>query len=97
MERQSLADSKDGKNPEDYKEERKKLEAKQKLELKQNDMKIAMQIDQKVSDQQVLLEKAGVPGFYVTNVKDDVRVQMYLLEFIIKLNTTKLPKVEGLD
>jgi len=60
-------------------------------------MKIAMQLDQKVSDQQVMLEKAGVPGFYVTNTPSEIRLQMYLLEFILKLSVLPLPVVEGMD
>ncbi|GLV38743.1 gonadal [Carabus blaptoides fortunei] len=43
--------------------------AKQKMkhteEIKQVDMKLILQLDQKVSDQQITLEKAGVPGFYI--------------------------------
>ena len=42
-------------------------DARFKEELKQHDMKLVTQLDQKVSDQQVTLERAGVPGFYVTN------------------------------
>jgi hypothetical protein len=39
-----------------------------------------------VSDQQVTLEKAGVPGFFVTNNPLDVKLQMYLLDFILRLS-----------
>ena len=34
---------------------------------------------------QVTLERAGVPGFYVTNNPTEVQVQMYLLEFIVRI------------
>jgi len=54
-------------------------------ELKRNDMKLVTEIDQKVSDQQVTLCKAAVPGFYVSNNAHEVRLQMYLLEFIQRL------------
>ncbi|XP_063230170.1 gonadal protein gdl isoform X2 [Bacillus rossius redtenbacheri] len=60
-------------------------------ELKSTDMKLVMQLDQKVSDQQVVLEKAGVPGFFVTNNPLDVKVQMFLLDFILRLSNMKLP------
>ena len=60
-------------------------DAKFKEELKQHDMKLVMQLDQKVSDQQVTLERAGVPGFFVTNNPTEIQVQMYLLEFIVKI------------
>ena len=48
-------------------------------------MKVILELDQKVMDQQVLLEKSGVPGFYVTNNPQEVRLQMYLLDFIQRL------------
>ncbi|XP_005104030.1 protein DGCR6 [Aplysia californica] len=54
-------------------------------EMKRRDVKIILELDQKLMDQQSMLEKAGVPGFYVTNNRHDVRLQMYLLEFIVRL------------
>lgn len=44
-----------------------------------------------VSDQQVTLEKAGVPGFFVTNKPIEIKVQMYLLDFILRLSNMNLP------
>jgi len=55
-------------------------------DLKKRDMKVIHQLDQKVMDQQVMLEKAGVPGFFVTNSAQDIRKQMYLLNFILRLS-----------
>jgi hypothetical protein len=66
--------------------ERKEMVARQAEEIKQFDIGLVLQIDQKVMDQQGTLEKAGVPGFYVTNNPTEVQVQMYLLEFIMRLN-----------
>ncbi|XP_023322265.1 gonadal protein gdl [Eurytemora carolleeae] len=40
-----------------------------------------------VSDQQGTLEKAGVPGFFVSSKPVEIRVQMHLLEFILKLRS----------
>lgn len=54
-------------------------------EMKRRDAKIILELDQKLMDQQSMLEKAGVPGFYVTNNRQDVRLQMYLLDFIMRL------------
>ena len=54
-------------------------------------MKIVMELDQKVMEQQSTLEKAGVPGFFVTNKPNDLKVQMYLLEFITRLSEMKMP------
>uniref|UniRef100_A0A0B6ZVM0 Protein DGCR6 n=2 Tax=Arion vulgaris TaxID=1028688 RepID=A0A0B6ZVM0_9EUPU len=56
-------------------------------EMKRRDMKIILELDQKLMDQQSMLEKAGVPGFFVTNNRHDVRLQMYLLDFITRLAT----------
>ena len=54
-------------------------------ELKIKDMKIIRDLDQKVMEQQVTLEKAGVPSFYATNDPEELRIQMYLLDFVTKL------------
>lgn len=42
-----------------------------------------------VRDQQSTLEKAGVPGFYVTDNSKEIKIQMYLLDFIIRLSLMK--------
>ncbi|ODM89040.1 Gonadal protein gdl [Orchesella cincta] len=89
LERHSLKEKK-GTSPE-YTSELKRIQTKQRMEQKQNDMKIIMQIDQKVSDQQVMMEKAGVPGFHVTNDPSEIRLQMYLFEFIFRLSEMPLP------
>lgn len=60
-------------------------------ELRKKDQKIIMELDQKVMDQQSTLEKAGVPGFYVTNKPQDIRVQMFLLDFIVRLSQMEIP------
>ncbi|KAL4233068.1 Protein dgcr6 [Mactra antiquata] len=60
-------------------------------EIRKKDQKILMQLDQKVMDQQSTLEKAGVPGFSVTNKPQDIKVQMYLLEFIVRLSQLEMP------
>ncbi|XP_052243089.1 protein DGCR6-like [Dreissena polymorpha] len=60
-------------------------------EIRKKDQKIIMELDQKVMDQQSTLEKAGVPGFYVTNKPLDIRMQMYLLDFIVRLSKLEIP------
>lgn len=67
------------------------LQDKHKSELKQTDMKLVLQLDQKVADQQSILEKAGVPGFYVTNSPMEIQVQMRLCDFIIRLSKMEIP------
>ena len=54
-------------------------------------MKIILELDQKVMDQQVMLEKAGIPGFLVTNNPLEIRLQMYLLDFINRLSHMIVP------
>ena len=48
-------------------------------------MNLVLELDQKVTEQQVTLENAGVPGFRVTNNPTEVRVQMHLVDFIRRL------------
>lgn len=67
------------------------LDIKHKEELKQTDMQLVMQLDQKVADQQSILEKAGVPGFYITNNPLEIQVQMRLCDFIIRLSKMEIP------
>ncbi len=50
------------------------------------DTNLVLELDQKVAEQQVTLENAGVPGFRVTNNPTEVRVQMHLLDFIRRLS-----------
>ncbi|XP_053602733.1 gonadal protein gdl [Plodia interpunctella] len=84
LEIKSLIDS--IQNPEQQELQKSLLLSRHREELKQTDMKLVIQLDQKVSDQQVTLEKAGVPGFFVTNKPIEVKVQMYLLDFILRLS-----------
>ncbi|KAL3204414.1 hypothetical protein MRX96_011431 [Rhipicephalus microplus] len=71
-------------------EEFKALDQMHKEELVRVDMKIITQLDQLVSEQQVVLEKAGVPGFFVTNSPMEISIQMQLLKFIARLADSAL-------
>nr|CAG4650576.1 EOG090X0GJG [Sida crystallina] len=68
--------------------EKDRLLSKQKEELVSADKNLILQLDQVVSEQQSTLEKAGIPGFYLTSNPQEIRVQMYLLEFIAQLGTS---------
>lgn len=68
-----------------HQKEREELEKVHQEELHRVDMKIITKLDQCVSDQQVTLEKAGVPGFFVTNSPMEISLQMCLLQFITRL------------
>lgn len=57
--------------------------------MKETDMKLVLHLDQKVKDQQSTLEKAGVPGFYITDNAKEITIQMYLLDFILRLSRIK--------
>nr|SVE83385.1 EOG090X0GJG [Daphnia magna] len=73
------------KTPDSVTEAEKMQVANHPVELKQADMNLILQLDQVVADQQGTLEKAGVPGFYLTSNPQEIQVQMYVLEFILKL------------
>uniref|UniRef100_H3CH56 DiGeorge syndrome critical region gene 6 n=2 Tax=Tetraodon nigroviridis TaxID=99883 RepID=H3CH56_TETNG len=61
------------------------LEIRVREEQRMMDKKIVAEMDQKVVDQQNTLEKAGVPGFYITTNPQELTMQMNLLELILKL------------
>lgn len=61
------------------------LEVRIREEQRMMDKKIVAEMDQKVIDQQNTLEKAGVPGFYITTNPQELTMQMNLLELILKL------------
>lgn len=54
-------------------------------ELTTLDQKLVLELDQLMSDQQATLQRAGLPFFYITNDPEDIRLQMYVLGFIMKL------------
>lgn len=66
-------------------QEKKALEDKLDAEISQVDQKVVLELDQLVSDQQATLQRAGVPLFSITNSPDEVRLQMYILDFIQRL------------
>jgi len=66
-------------------QEKKALEDKLDAEISQVDQKLVLELDQLVSDQQATLQRAGVPLFSITNSPDEVRLQMYILDFIQRL------------
>ena len=40
--------------------------------------------------QQVTLMKAGVAGFYETDDPDEIKLQMYILDFIARLSSSNI-------
>ncbi|XP_040276187.1 protein DGCR6L [Bufo bufo] len=61
------------------------LEQRIREEQRMMDEKIVLELDQKVIDQQNTLEEAGVSGFYITTNPQELRLQMNLLDLILKL------------
>lgn len=61
------------------------LEQRVREEQRMMDEKIVAEMDHKVLDQQNTLEKAGVPGFYITTNPQELMMQINLLELILKL------------
>ncbi|KAK6639271.1 hypothetical protein RUM43_007543 [Polyplax serrata] len=53
-------------------------------EMKNFDMRIISNLDQKVTEQQMVLETIELPSFRVTNNALEIQVQMCLLDFIIR-------------
>jgi hypothetical protein len=49
-------------------------------------MKIVLDLDQKMLEQQTRLEKADVPCMHATNKPQDVRLQMFIIEFIQRVS-----------
>ncbi|XP_013119195.1 gonadal protein gdl [Stomoxys calcitrans] len=57
--------------------------------MRETDMKLIALLDEKVRDQQSTLHKACVAGFYVTDNPKEIKIQMFLLDFIIRLSRIK--------
>lgn len=50
------------------------------------DTKIVLDLDQKMLEQQTRLEKAGIPCMFATNKPQDVRLQMFIIEFLQRIS-----------
>lgn len=61
-------------------------------ELRKFDVEAIQTLDQKAIDQQKTLENSGIPGFHVTTNPTETKVQMYLLQFITRLDAEATSK-----
>ncbi|KAF4517271.1 hypothetical protein B566_EDAN008605 [Ephemera danica] len=68
---------------------KKEMKLRHKKELIEMDKRIVLHLDEKVMDQQSTLQLAGVPGFYATRNPVEIKVQMHLLDFILRLSRVK--------
>ncbi|CAH1228471.1 DGCR6L [Branchiostoma lanceolatum] len=71
--------------------EKEELEELLREEMSQVDKELILEMDQVVLEQQNTLSKGGIPGFTITTNPEEVRLQMYLLEFITRLSTMEIP------
>ncbi|XP_034238244.1 gonadal protein gdl [Thrips palmi] len=67
------------------------MAAKHRKQLVDVDMKLVKQLDTKVAEQQETLQQAGFPGFFVTMNSSEIKVQMFLLDFILRLSKMNVP------
>lgn len=65
------------------------MKLKHSKQLREKDMELVLHLDQKVRDQQSTLQAAGVPGFYITDNPKEIKIQMFLLDFILRLSRLK--------
>lgn len=65
------------------------MKIKHKKMMKETDQKLILHLDAKVKDQQGTLEKANVPGFYMTDNPKEIKIQMHLIDFILRLSRLK--------
>ena len=65
------------------------MKIKHKKKMKETDQKLILHLDAKVQDQQKTLEEAGVPGFYITKNPKEIKIQMHLIDFILRLSRMK--------
>jgi hypothetical protein len=62
------------------------MKLKHEKNLKNIDKETVLTLDEKVRDQQEVLQKAQIPGFYPTDNPNEIIVQMTLLDFILRLS-----------
>jgi len=68
-----------------HRDEESAMERANRDSMKREDMRIVLELDQLAAQQQVTLEKAAVPGFFVSNKPCDQHLQMTLLAFVTQL------------
>lgn len=71
------------------------MKLKHSKQLREKDMELVLHLDQKVRDQQSTLQQAGVPGFYITDNPKEIKIQMFLLDFILRLSLLKFDGQRG--
>ncbi|KAK4307180.1 hypothetical protein Pmani_021031 [Petrolisthes manimaculis] len=67
------------------------METRQAQEVSNTHLLIQQVLDQKVAEQQTTMQQVGVPGFHQTQNPKELKVQMYIMEFIVKIAGIKVP------
>lgn len=71
-----------------HEEEKTMFQQRAEKELNSLDQRLVLELDRQTSDQQATLQRAGLPFFFITNEPEDIKLQMYVLSFIIRLSAT---------
>lgn len=74
-----------------HQERQTELNTRQDQETTNTHLFIQNVLDQKVEEQQSTLQQAGVPGFHITSNPMEIKVQMYIMGFIMKIGGIKFP------
>ncbi|XP_042864713.1 protein DGCR6-like isoform X1 [Penaeus japonicus] len=74
-----------------HQEQLSQLEARHAQEMSTMHVRILQLLDQKVTEQQSTLQQVGVPGFHETENPVEIKIQMYIMDFIVKIGGIKIP------
>lgn len=78
--------------PRIHQEQLTQLDARQAQEVANTHTRIQQVLDQKVTEQQSTLQQVGVPGFHETDNPMEIKVQMYIMGFIVRIGGIKVPR-----
>ncbi|XP_042212888.1 protein DGCR6-like [Homarus americanus] len=74
-----------------HEEQLSQVDARHTQEVMDTHIRIQQVLDQKVTEQQSTLQQVGVPGFHETDNPMEIKVQMYIMGFIVKIGGIKVP------
>ncbi|XP_055628339.1 gonadal protein gdl-like [Toxorhynchites rutilus septentrionalis] len=82
------------KDPEELEHILSLMKIKHDMNMEKTTMELVLHLDHNVKDQQKALEEAGVPGFHVTDDPNEIKIQMLLLDFILRLSKINFDQPE---
>lgn len=74
-----------------HQEQLSQLDSRHAQEVTDVHIRIQQVLDQKVKEQQSTLRQVGVPGFHETDNPMEIKVQMFIMGFIVKIGGIKVP------